>query len=340
MLSNKRIFFLNTFAIILVCIGHSFTAVESIYWHKWIYCFHMPLFMFISGYLLSYTVNEKGSRICDITFWGKQEYIVKKVKRLLIPYFFISTLSFYPKVLLSEHALRPVDNSIQSYIHMLIYPWDNVIKFFWFLPTLFIISIFSVVLYKLVNKYKIQLPIYTGLLLLVLLYEFNPAKDIQLFNLGGTVSYLIFFITGTLFASHEVQVVSKLKLSNPLTAAILIVLYSLLIKYIDWGTAFIGLVYAFIGISFAYSLSCIYVKLNFRFLNHLNNCSYAIYLFSWYPLVLVQSFLMKHIDIPWQIWAIIATLLQIYIPYYIYKVIIYCKKNIRYGKTFALLLGQ
>ena len=54
MKKNQQILVLNTFAIIMVCIGHSFTAVESYYGHKWIYSFHMPLFMFISGYLLNY----------------------------------------------------------------------------------------------------------------------------------------------------------------------------------------------------------------------------------------------------------------------------------------------
>ena len=46
MKKNQQILVLNTFAIIMVCIGHSFTAVESYYGHKWIYSFHiMPLFM-------------------------------------------------------------------------------------------------------------------------------------------------------------------------------------------------------------------------------------------------------------------------------------------------------
>lgn len=44
MKKNQQILVLNTFAIIMVCIGHSFTAVESYYGHKWIYSFHMPLF--------------------------------------------------------------------------------------------------------------------------------------------------------------------------------------------------------------------------------------------------------------------------------------------------------
>ena len=46
MKKSQQILVLNTFAIIMVCIGHSFTAVESYYGHKWI--------VFICHYSCSY----------------------------------------------------------------------------------------------------------------------------------------------------------------------------------------------------------------------------------------------------------------------------------------------
>ena len=101
MKKNQQILVLNTFAIIMVCIGHSFTAVESYYGHKWIYSFHMPLFMFISGYLLNYATMHKQQEISDISLLGKQGYIVKRAIRLLVPYFIISSITYIPKVLLS-----------------------------------------------------------------------------------------------------------------------------------------------------------------------------------------------------------------------------------------------
>lgn len=101
MKKNQQILVLNTFAIIMVCIGHSFTAVESYYGHKWIYSFHMPLFMFISGYLLNYATMHKQQEISDISLLGKQGYIVKRAIRLLVPYFIISSITYIPKVLLT-----------------------------------------------------------------------------------------------------------------------------------------------------------------------------------------------------------------------------------------------
>ena len=96
MKKNQQILVLNTFAIIMVCIGHSFTAVESYYGHKWIYSFHMPLFMFISGYLLNYATMHKQQEISDISLLGKQGYIVKRAIRLLVPYFIISSITYIP----------------------------------------------------------------------------------------------------------------------------------------------------------------------------------------------------------------------------------------------------
>lgn len=139
---NNLISFLQVFGILLVVIGHSdYGAPEEPLWHTWIYSFHMPLFMFISGFLLRYGAERKGIALADTN----SGFIWKKVKRLLIPYVCISTLAFFPKALLSRFAARPLEVSWDTYIRMLVYPWDNVIMFFWFLPTLFII--FLIVFY-------------------------------------------------------------------------------------------------------------------------------------------------------------------------------------------------
>ena len=53
------ILFLQTFGIILVVLGHSFYQFPSdTPFIRWIYGFHMPLFFFISGYLLKYVHGD------------------------------------------------------------------------------------------------------------------------------------------------------------------------------------------------------------------------------------------------------------------------------------------
>lgn len=69
---------MKALGIILVLIGHNESSIT-----QYIYSFHMPLFFFISGLLFSYNG--------EITFI---EYVKKKFKSLMIPYFKISSILF------------------------------------------------------------------------------------------------------------------------------------------------------------------------------------------------------------------------------------------------------
>ena len=142
---NLLISFLQVFGILLVVIGHSFYgASKDNFIITWIYSFHMPLFMFISGYLFAYTMKLKGKSLYTMSWEECGKFIVKKIRRLMIPYVAISSLAFFPKALMSTFASRPVEVSFSGYLEMLAYPWDNVIIFFWFLPTLFLIFCITV----------------------------------------------------------------------------------------------------------------------------------------------------------------------------------------------------
>lgn len=135
---DSLVLFLQAWGILLVVLGHcDYGALQRPAWAVWIYSFHMPLFMFISGYLLCYGCEKRGLSFVQMVC--HRDFLWKKVRRLLVPYFLISTLAFLPKVLLSRFAMRSIDFSLCSYVHMLAYPSDNVILFFWFLPTLFLI---------------------------------------------------------------------------------------------------------------------------------------------------------------------------------------------------------
>lgn len=84
---------LSIWGIIFVVMGHSGFTNEIISerlsgLQKWIYSFHMPLFFFISGYLFSLT-NKSLSNI------QSGQFIKKKLKRLMIPYFVLGTIIFF-----------------------------------------------------------------------------------------------------------------------------------------------------------------------------------------------------------------------------------------------------
>ena len=74
--SSKIVSIIQCFAVLLVVLGHSIESpipsMSFVILHEWIYSFHMPLFMFVSGYLYFYSKKR--------TY---KEHIINKFKRLI-----------------------------------------------------------------------------------------------------------------------------------------------------------------------------------------------------------------------------------------------------------------
>ena len=331
---NNLISFLQAFGIVLVVIGHSCQGAPARpLWFFWIYSFHMPLFMFISGFLLRYGNERKGSSLADTPI---RTFLWKKVKRLLIPYVTISTLAYFPKAALSRFAARPMDISVNDYVHMLLYPWDNVIIFFWFLPTLFIIFCLVVCGARLLKSTRI--PQKHGILLAVLLmlHLFNPLAEIKFLNLAGVTSYLFYFALG--YYACRYHAAERIKRYSGLA---LCLTGALSVAFVTSVPSFAGkdVLMAINGIGMSILLGKLYVSRQWHLLHHLFGASYAIYLFSWFPQVASQQIFLAVTHAAWQVSSILAIATGIYIPLLIYKWIIKHKKG-RIGRYVALLTGQ
>ncbi|MFK4784842.1 acyltransferase family protein [Fusobacterium sp. MFO224] len=304
---NLLISFLQIFGIILVVIGHSKENIPFL--TKWIYSFHMPLFFFISGFLL----KEKNNKISDINLFS---FSKKKFIKLILPYVLISSVAYIPKALLSKFAMRPLDLSIQSYVHGLIYPWENPIILFWFLPTIFIILILFVFVFKIKEKFKIKhfIPI---IILIFLFLNMKDFKNLDFLNLSGVINYSIFFALGIFYNLYQNKLNSLLKIENKLTTLILFIISCLIFK-IDYNnlTTFI---YAMNGILFSISLGKLYLKYNLNFLNHLYGASFSIYLFSWFPQVFIRILFLQILELNWFVAFISSIFFGIYAPFLLYK---------------------
>lgn len=335
---NRLISFLQAYGIILVVVGHSFVGYgENHPIAVWIYNFHMPLFFFISGYLLYYSPLMHSKQLSQTKMTGSNGFVMKKVKRLLIPYVVISSLAFIPKAYLSRFADRPVELSFDSWWHMLVYPWDNVIIYFWYLPTLFLIMCMVMGCIKLSASWRFSLPVYVILPLLVILYFFNPLAGISVLNLEGVVTNLVYFAAGIYYCMYQEKIERILRLKNPMYLIVPLVV-SIQFAYAE-GKA-VDMLLAFNGILLSLWLGHLYVRFAWRFLDHLDSASYAIYLFSWFPQVACMQILLKLTHVHWIVSAILATLTGLYIPWLVYKGIIYVKKKYKWGKAVALLTGQ
>ena len=188
---------MQAFGIILVVAGHStYQLQQSGHMpavRQWIYSFHMPLFFFISGYLLKYSNTRKGIQLSDMPALGKDGFITGKARRLLVPYVIISSVAFIPKTMMSAIALRPVDMSVWSYLGMLLYPHSNVIGYFWFLPPLFLIFCFTL----LAAKTKVNINDSLLIVCLIAVSIVNPGTGFL--GLDSALYNAVFFAAGYMF---------------------------------------------------------------------------------------------------------------------------------------------
>ena len=275
-------------------------------------------------------------------------FVYQKAKRLLLPYLFISSLVFLPKVYLSHYALHPIDGNFEAWVHMLIYPWDNVIRIYWFLPTLFIITIISVLIIWLFGKCNNSKNLY----FVIIGRNAAPLRGFLLFNLEGVIHYLVYFVLGIYYSLFQKQIDRVLCLKSHITLiitfsiSILLLLfhtsnppYSILPSHIYlYSTVYI--IKSINGILMSISLGYLYIEKKWTFLNILYGSSSAIYLFSWFPQVAFQNLLTEFIPISWQMATFLAIVSGIYVPFLIYKILLYIKNRGKYGKYLALLFGQ
>ena len=113
-----------------------------------IYSFHMPLFFFLSGFLLNYSP-------------GPLQFIRKKIKRLVIPYFF--TYIVTSVFLFISYILIKIPDSFSGFHYFLGMLYGTLLQFriqtgtdvfspLWFLPALFCALLISYALLRIFDK--------------------------------------------------------------------------------------------------------------------------------------------------------------------------------------------
>lgn len=343
---NPYISFLQAFGIILVVVGHAFpTHGHHNLLYQWIYSFHMPLWVFLSGYLLRYTAPPTPQGTCPlaaIRFGGKGGFLDKKVRRLLVPYLLISTLVFLPKVWLSPWAVKPVALSWGAYFEMLLVPARNVIVYYWFLPTIFILLVGTVLLAKGVARVGLggRLPLWGWIVAAAVLALWNPLGGVQWLNLGGVVKFSFYFALGMAYCSYQDEIDRNLYFGAPWTT-------------LGWGITSVlaggfgmiphggvwEMLTAVSGILFSLSLGHTYLQSGKTILAPLDGATYAIFLFSWFPqsALRVVMYDYGHLS-PW-IGVPLSTAAGLALPWLLWRALQYGKRWPA-GRNMAQLLGQ
>lgn len=253
--------------ILLVVIGHYYPENSPAWYrviHDVIYSFHMPLFMFISGYIFALTRKEEGF----VTFIGK------KFRRLMVPYFVISVAVITCKLIGQQFLYVESPVEWQAYYRMFYLPAAGF--YLWFIFALFII-------FALTGLFRSRAAIWMLFGLSIALYMFEiPRTEILCLRQVGQM--MIYFMSGMVVHRCKLKLVPLARVSTVWYLIIFVNLY-LIGSVWDLGGGYscillsLRYITAFAGIALVYTLSRVISTTKNRFLLMISSASYIIYLF-------------------------------------------------------------
>lgn len=174
--------------IILVVIGH-YVPDYSPQWyvgvHDVIYTFHMPLFMFASGFI--YMATKK-----DIPY---KNFLWKKVKRLMVPYLSVSAIVITIKLLTEGHAY--VENSVTLMSYVKMFYLLEAGYFLWFIWALW----WMFVIVPLFKTKQMRLGLFVLAIILHYITNFLP----EFFCLRQFQGMLVYFMLGAVSCDWKQQ---------------------------------------------------------------------------------------------------------------------------------------
>lgn len=267
------------------------------------YSFHMPMFVFISGYLFYLTRIQKGT--------GYFKMLKDKIIRLGIPYLFFTLVGILIKSLFASEMQRPTEISIREFAHAFIYPDDGPVSGFWFLAVLMWCFIFAPIWKVLLHN---KLTIICGLISTLALCMWMPwfANNILCFPKFLTHSFYFFlgivvchyglceikqstlFIAGgaslILFIASFILHINGLEvLTAVLGMFVSICLAQILNKFIPSAfSSFRNYTYQIYLMAIFFQIMC---KIAFRHLNFENVVAYAICILSglYFPVLISMA---------------------------------------------------
>ena len=249
--------------IILVVIGH-YVPDYSPKWyvgvHDVIYTFHMPLFMFASGFI--YMATKK-----DIPY---RDFLLKKVKRLMVPYLSVSAIVITIKMLTEGHAYVENSVTVMSYVKMFYLPEAGY--FLWFIWALW----WMFVIVPLFKTRQMRL----GVFVLAFILHYIPSFLPDVFCLRQFQNMLVFFMLGVVCFDwkKEISFTGKIPAWSVLGSFVI----AEIIKITDIRGGQIEVLLPYLGIAAVMVLSSLFEKWNKKgngWLLVVSASSYIIYLF-------------------------------------------------------------
>lgn len=221
--TNKKMMILSCIGIILVVLGHTGSAVHLMDNYFSYYSFHMALFVFISGYF--YKKENEDNLL-------KNGYLIKKVKRLLIPYFIWNIVYGIIINIVRYFGIVKYGNPL-SFKTLFIDPWTNGSQFVlniasWFMLALFIVNVVYVLLRKYLGKVFNDYVFLILLLLSIISIKNSPSDNALLFILYRTLFFLFFYHFGYFYKE---KLENKFKINTTIYLVVLILIQLIVLKF-------------------------------------------------------------------------------------------------------------
>lgn len=253
-------------------------------------------------------------RVIAIQSGGDYSYLIKKVKRLLVPYFVFAFGGVIPRLLLPE-LVNGSETIGESVIKILFHGGE-----YWFLYTLFIISaLFPLIVKQIKQKSMVSL---LGVIGLGILGSIIP----NILCIQQVLYFMIFFFIGYLakskrFLERGKERVQKLNTITKFTITIVSIFIVLFCGYVHGKYDFIvfNLIEVVLGI-----VACVMIVVSFPVLlrkyGRYSKYSLSLYLFNGYFLVLSRTVAVNILEVDNPI-CIIAfnVVVDFYISYLVIK---------------------
>lgn len=302
MMRKKLNFISYAYAIgaIFVVLGHSTPTstsdmpmiIDKI--RTFIYCFHMPLFFFIAGFLFKYT-SEKKTKPYGV-------FMKNKLIKFLTPYFVLSAIGIIPKMLLSAFVNDEVSFSLYYVFEAIFNPRLNVWGHFWFLPTLLIIYSLS---YLLLRCYKNKM-LFSAVLAASLVLSVFPI-NINWLAIKDICLELVYFCIGILSCSVILKNKARIfKLPIALASVAFSVIFYIFMSvnnfyWQEWVRNISTVVIALLMIYSVLYLSVFLEKNGSKILDYIDGKTFSIYIISWPCQAVTEMLLNRVMHMHWYI---------------------------------------
>ena len=271
--------------ILLVVFGHSYPLTGEIpnffeMLRNFIYCFHMPLFVFVSSYLVV--------KANSVERYGYQTYLARRFVKLFVPYFALSILGYLPKVLVSGFINDEVKFSFGYFIKTLLIPREGVWGHFWFIPMLFAMAVVSVLYIKFMRRNR-----KVAILVCLLSFGLICVPDFtKWFGFNDIKDYLFWYLSGLIFADTDIII----KYSS-LNRGMVCLLSGCVTFVVFDMKAYNAIVAMFMVLGIL--MICTHIDLGkIKILRIIENYSFSIFLLSWPAQAVIEVIGNKILNLP------------------------------------------